>query len=58
MNVNRKINVLLDLDNTIINSLDPDELKFINPAFVDFNSPPIQFEENFKFANMEAVNKE
>ena len=44
-----KINVFLDLDNTIINSLDLEELTLINPKF---KTEPLEFEKKFKYADM------
>jgi len=45
---NDKINVLLDLDNTIINSLEPEELKAINSGL----DKETEFESKFNYENM------
>ncbi len=50
----RKINVLLDLDNTIINSLEPSEIRKINPSFKSFKTTPepSEWESHFQYADM------
>jgi hypothetical protein len=50
----QKINVLLDLDNTIINSLESADIKQINSSFRSFKNPgePSEFESHFHFADM------
>lgn len=49
-----KLNVILDLDNTIINSLEPMELKAIDPDFVSLGKTPqpTEFQSKFMFADM------
>ncbi len=50
----RKLNVLLDLDNTIINSLEPQEIRYVNPDFKGFQktSTPSEFESHFHYEDM------
>jgi len=54
MDVNR-LNVILDLDNTIINSLEPSEIKLIDPSFISLakTPEPEEFQAKFMFADME-----
>jgi TFIIF-interacting CTD phosphatase-like protein len=51
----RRLNVLLDLDNTIINSLEPDEIKIVNPSFRGFqwSQEPSSFETHFHYEDMD-----
>ena len=50
----RRLNVLLDLDNTIINSLEPQEIKLVNPDFKGFaqTPSPSSFESHFHYEDM------
>ena len=51
----KRLNVLLDLDNTIINSLEPQEIKFVNPEFRGFSRTPTpsHFESHFHYEDMD-----
>jgi hypothetical protein len=51
----KRLNVLLDLDNTIINSLEPQEIKTVNPDFQGFSHPSSSshFESYFHYEDMD-----
>jgi hypothetical protein len=51
----KRLNVLLDLDNTIINSLEPQEIKIVNPEFRKFSQTlsPSPFESHFHYEDMD-----
>jgi NLI interacting factor-like phosphatase len=51
----KRLNVLLDLDNTIINSLEPQEITIVNPNFKGFSQTPTPspFETHFHYEDMD-----